>query len=141
VQIALGMAAYQLAIAGEGDVALHNASAHARRRHVGFPRVLGELQRRAAMADREVSPVKRPVDALLQGRLELALVHILDEEEGARAKLHAGIIFRTLRARRTVDRERPGNRQRDYQGRAQDTEQKVPVFIGHDALPFKRLFG
>ena len=88
-EIVLRMAAHQLPILGEGHVALEDAGAHPRRRNVRFLGVLGKLHRGAAMADREIALLERALGAFLQGGLELALIHILDEEIRARADLHA----------------------------------------------------
>jgi hypothetical protein len=53
VQIVLRVAADQFLVLREGHVAFDDAGAHRRGGHVGFPRVLGKLQRRAAVADGE----------------------------------------------------------------------------------------
>ena len=87
VKIALRMAADELAVLGEGHVAFDDAGAHARRRDVGFARMLGELQRGAAMADREVGPVERPCLALLEGVLQRPFVHVVDQEERTRPEM------------------------------------------------------
>ena len=81
------VAAHQLAVLGEGHVALHDARAHARAGLVGLLGVLGELQRGAAMADGEVGAVERAVLALLQLVLERAFVHAVDQIERPRAEL------------------------------------------------------
>ena len=83
------MAADQSAILGEGDVALDDAGAHARTGHVRDIRVLGELQRRSAMADGKVGAIERAVLALHQLVLKPALVHALDQVERPRAELYA----------------------------------------------------
>jgi len=87
VQVVLRVAADQFLVLGEGYVAFDDAGAHARGGFVGFLRVLGELHRRAAVADREIARAERAVGALLQRALERAVLHVLDEEERARAEL------------------------------------------------------
>ena len=79
------------AVLGEGHVAFDDAGAHAGGGFVGFLRVLGELQRRAAMPDREVAPPERPV-ALPELRLERALGHLPHEIKGAGTELDAGLL-------------------------------------------------
>jgi hypothetical protein len=80
------MAAHQLLVLGEGDVALDHARAHARRRQIGLPAMLGKLQRRAAVADREIASVERP-GALAELRLQRPVLHLVDEVERARTDL------------------------------------------------------
>jgi hypothetical protein len=82
------VAAHQLAVGGEADVALHDAGAHAHRGLVGLLRVLGELQRRAAVADREVGFAERARGAFLQALLQLARPHGVHQVERPRPELH-----------------------------------------------------
>jgi hypothetical protein len=74
---------------GEGHVALDNASALPRSGLVRFLRVLWELQRGAAMADREIGLAERPVFALHQLVLQPARVHAVDQIEWPWAELYA----------------------------------------------------
>jgi hypothetical protein len=78
----LRVPADQLAILGERHIAFDHAGAHARGRFVGFFRVLGKLQRGAAMADGKIGLAKRP-GALLQRGLQRPVLHALDEVERA----------------------------------------------------------
>ena len=77
VQVALVVAADEFPVAGEGHVALEDASTHARPRLVALLGVLGELQRPAtAVADGEGGLVERAVGTLQQpllSRLSLSL--------------------------------------------------------------------
>ena len=90
VQVALGVAADQLGVLGEGDVALQDAGAHARGGDVGLRRVLREEQRRAAVADREVAGAVAALarGAALQVVLEPARAQPVEQVEGTRAELH-----------------------------------------------------
>ena len=81
------MPADELAILGECDVALDDPGAHTRARFVGFPRVFGKLQWRAAVCDREIRAAERAATALLEPRLERAIVHAIDQVERALAQL------------------------------------------------------
>jgi len=92
MQVALRMPADELPILGKGDVAFENAGAHPRRGDVGFARMLGELHRRPAMADREIRPEERSGFALLESILQGAIVHVFDEEKGARSKLDTHVV-------------------------------------------------
>jgi hypothetical protein len=58
--------------------------------------MLGKLHGRAAMADGEAGPVERPGLALLQRRLELTVVHVVDQVERARSKMGRRILGRGL---------------------------------------------
>jgi len=89
VQIAFAVATHQLAVLGEGDIALDDAGSHARPGAVSHVGMLRELHGRAAVADGEVGAVERTVLALHQAVLELALIHTLHQVEGPRAELHA----------------------------------------------------
>ena len=91
MQVALRVAAHQLAVLRECDVALDDARAHARRGLVGLLGVLGELERGAAMADGEIGAVERPLLALLQLVLEPPVVDAVDQVERPRAELDAGV--------------------------------------------------
>jgi hypothetical protein len=87
VEIALRVAAHQLPVPGERDVALDPSRTHARGGEVGLLRVLRKLERGAAVPDREGA---RP-HALLAAALELAPQgagpHRLDEVVGTRSEL------------------------------------------------------
>lgn len=88
VQVAVAVAANQLAVLGEGDIALENAGAHTRTSHVGLERVLGELQ--ACAAAMRNHPRRHLHLILLAGvelALERALLEVVDEVVWARAKL------------------------------------------------------
>ena len=87
VQVAFVVAAHELAVLRERHVAFDDARAHARAGFVGFLRVFGKLQRRAAMRNREVGAAERTVLALEQPRLERPCVHALHQVERARAEL------------------------------------------------------
>src|SRR4029453_9829928 len=88
------VAADQLAVRRERDVALDDAGAHAGGGLVGLLRVLGELEGRAAVADREVGLPERPVLALLEAVLERAFVQALHEVERPRADLDRAVAVR-----------------------------------------------
>lgn len=98
VQVALRVAAHELTVAGECDVALQDASAHARTGIESLASVLGELERATAVGDGEE---RRVADGLLSARLELllerALVHLVDEPERSRTDLDVGHRRRLLR--------------------------------------------
>src|SRR5690554_6133646 len=113
MQVALGMAADQLAIGSKGDVALNDARAHACRRDVRLTGVFGKHQSGASMADTEVGAIKRPLLALLERRFQLALVHIVHQVEGTRSKLDARIVLRALR-RCWAHQQKPECERRDY---------------------------
>ena len=59
MQIVLCVPAHQLLVLREGDVALEDARPQSRACLVGLPRVLGELEGSATMADREVALLER----------------------------------------------------------------------------------
>lgn len=89
VQITLTVAAHQLEILGEGDVALEHAGAHASARQVGLSRVLGELQRTATtMGDGEGRRLDLHLFARVQHALERAVLHAVDQEVRTRAQLN-----------------------------------------------------
>ena len=81
------MAANELPVLGERHVALDDACAHARAGLVGFLCMFGQLQRRAAMRNREVGTAERAVPALEQAGLERSGIHALHEEERTLAQL------------------------------------------------------
>jgi hypothetical protein len=81
VQVALRMPADQLPVFRERHVAFDDAGAHPRRRLIGLPGVLGELQRRAAMADGKIGLVKGP-GALAQFLFQRPVLHPVDEVKG-----------------------------------------------------------
>src|SRR5688572_12994006 len=85
------MAADELAVLGEGDVALDDAGSHARARLVGFLRVLGELHGRTAVRNGEVTAMERAVLAAQEPGLERTVIHALHEKEGAWPELHTGV--------------------------------------------------
>ena len=91
VQIVLRVPADELFVLGEGDVTLEDARTHSGARLIGLARVLGELQRGATMADREIALLEGTGGALLQLTLEAAVFHLVDEEERTRTELHASI--------------------------------------------------
>lgn len=79
VQVALAVAAHQLQVLGEGDVALEHAGAHASARQVGLARVLGELQgAAAAVRDGEGRRLHLELLARVQLGLEGAVRHAVD---------------------------------------------------------------
>ena len=90
VQVVLAVPADQLQVAGEGDIAFEDARAHPRRRQVRSAAVFGELQRRAAMADRQPAAAVGPAlgGAGLQACLQRAFGQVLDQMEGPRSQLH-----------------------------------------------------
>jgi len=87
VQVALRVAAHQLPVLREGDVALDDAGALARGRHVRLAGVLRELQPGSAVSDGEVAPEKRPLGAGRELALEPPLVHVVDQVERTRPQL------------------------------------------------------
>ena len=98
MQVVLRMAADQLLVLGESHVALDDARAHARRRRVGLGGVLGELHRRATVADRKLARCERAtLRAPLQLALERALAHVVYQEEWPRSELHAARLVRAAR--------------------------------------------
>lgn len=87
------MAAYQLAVLRERDVALDDAGTLPR---CGLVRLLGvfrELQRRTAVPDREVCAAEGAVFALHQPVLQRAFIHALNQVERPRPKLDRTAIF------------------------------------------------
>jgi hypothetical protein len=85
------MPADEAAILGEGDVAFDDAGAHPGSGQNAFPRVFRELQRRAAVGDRELTGSVGPVRAAgPEPFLRRTLLHRVDEVEGARSELGCG---------------------------------------------------
>jgi len=82
------MPADEMAVAGEGDVALDDAGSHDGRGLVGFLGVLRELLRGAAVADGEIGLLERPGRAFLEALLERPRAHALHEVERPRPELH-----------------------------------------------------
>ena len=87
VEVILRMAAYELAVPRERDVALDDAGTLPRSTLVRLLGVLGELQRRAAVPDREVGAMERPVLALHQPVLQRAFIHALNQVERPRVQV------------------------------------------------------
>ena len=102
VQIVLRVPADELLVLGEGHVALDDAGAHARGGVVRLLGVLGELQRGAAVADREVGAARLVVEACQESLLERAVVHLVDEELGSRAELDSRMRAAEVAARVVV---------------------------------------
>ena len=78
-QIALGVAADEFAILGEGDVAFDDARALASGGRIGLARMFGKLKRGAAMADRPVIGFHRLAEAACELVLERAVFQRVDE--------------------------------------------------------------
>lgn len=87
MQITLGVAADQLLVVGESDIALDDSGTHPPGGCIALSSMLGELQRCAAMGEDEVGGCKRAFGAGLQLGFQGALVHIVDEVVGTRAQL------------------------------------------------------
>ena len=64
----------ELAVAREGHVAFEDAGAHSCGRHVGFPRVLRELEGGPAVTDGKARPVEGSLGALAERCLQRAVV-------------------------------------------------------------------
>src|SRR3979411_3190078 len=79
-RVPLRVPAPRLPVPGEGHVTLDHAGAHAGRCEIGFPAVLGKLQRRAAVAEGKVGLAERP-PALAEFRLQRPVLHLVDEVE------------------------------------------------------------
>jgi hypothetical protein len=86
------MATHERTIAGEGDVALDDAGTHARGGFVGFACVFRELQRRAAVADREIGALERAVLAAFELRLQRTRVHAGHQIKRPRADLRRSAV-------------------------------------------------
>jgi hypothetical protein len=104
VQIALVVTADERAVLRERHVALDDARALARARGVRLFRVLGELQRRAAMRDRELRAAHEVAGAGGELALERAVVHAVDEKGRAVADLDGSVA--AVAAARVVARDR-----------------------------------
>ena len=85
VQVVLRVAADELLVGGEADVAFQHARAHRGGGEVRFDRVFGEHQGRAAVADRERGDLGGLVLAGHQLVLERAGGQLVDQVERARA--------------------------------------------------------
>jgi hypothetical protein len=80
---------HQLFVLGERDVTLQDSRTHARSRLVRLPGVFRELHGGTPVANREVALFEGACCAFLQFALESAIVHVVNEEQGARTELHA----------------------------------------------------
>ena len=89
------MAAYELRVLCERDVALDNPRTLQCRALVRFLGVFGKLQRRTAMSDREVCATETIVFALHEPVFQRAFIHAINEIERSGSKLN-GIIFLAL---------------------------------------------
>jgi hypothetical protein len=99
----------ELSIARKRHVAFENPGAHSRGGNVRLARVLGKLQRRTAVRDREFSPLERPRRTLHQALLERSRIHVVDEKQWPGAELHR----RELRSGRPVRACRDPERQQE----------------------------
>lgn len=107
MQIAVGVAAHELAVGGEGDVAFDDSwiwsvqldypvlanvvnltSSHSGGSIVTLPAVLGELQRGASVRDGEARSGLGLVLARFKLVLQVSLVHLVDKVVRTRAQLH-----------------------------------------------------
>jgi Holliday junction resolvasome RuvABC endonuclease subunit len=79
MEVVLCVTTDQLPGLGKGNVAFHDASAHACGGFIRLLGMLGELKRGAAVADPEVGLHEGLVAALLQCTFERARIHILDK--------------------------------------------------------------
>ena len=80
MQVAEGVAAYEAAVGGEGDVAFENAGAHACTSHGRLDGLFWELKRpAAAVANGEVGDREWTVLASLKLVLEGCLRHVIDD--------------------------------------------------------------
>jgi hypothetical protein len=122
VKIALRVAAHQLAVLGECDVALDPSRTHARGGEVGLLRVLRKLERGAAVPDREGARPRGLLAAALELAPQRAGPHGLDEVVGTRSDIdasHAG----SRVARRSIG---PGaERCRDESGDQQGADPRL----------------
>ncbi len=92
MQIALVVAANQLAVPGESHIAFLDAGAHARARFMAFPGVLRELQRAPApVTDRKGRLAERTLAAPLQPALERAGAHLVDQIKRTRPDLDGAV--------------------------------------------------
>ena len=90
VKVALGVAAHQLLILGEGHITLENTGPHTGGGPVGFFGMLGKLQRSPPVTDGKVigllgSPFG---SARLERLFDWPIVHVIHEVIGAWAQLH-----------------------------------------------------
>lgn len=83
------MPTHQLFVLGERDVTLQDTRTHARSRFVRLPGVFRETHGGTPVANREVAVLEGALCAFLQFALESAIVHVVNEEQGARPALHA----------------------------------------------------
>jgi hypothetical protein len=90
MQITLCVAADELTVTGEGHVALEDTGAHTTGCLIGFFGMLGELQCRPTVSDREILMlIPLGVGGALRKLLfELPVAHLVDEVERPRAELH-----------------------------------------------------
>ena len=86
VQVALRVAADQFAVLCKGHVAFDDAGAHAGGRDIRLFRMLGKLQRCAAVADGKVGLAKRP-GALAELLLQRPVLHLVDQIKRSRPDL------------------------------------------------------
>ena len=98
------MAADQLAVLGECHITFDNSRAHARSRGIGFSGMFRELQSGAAMSDRKIRAVKRPVFARHQLILEFALIHAFDKIKRPCNELYTRIVLLLTMVAVTVGR-------------------------------------
>ena len=131
VQVVLCVPADELEVFGKGHVALENPRAHAGARLVRFLRVLGKLQRGAAMADRERARPHRHARTAQQPLLQRAVGHFVDQEERPRAELNRGGSAKGVRAR-----DRLGSHERGRCGHPEDTgECERDNVLAHGSVP------
>ena len=98
VEVILGMAAHELAVLRERDVAFNDPRTLAHCALIRLLGMFGELQRRTTMPDREVSPAERAVLTLHQPVLERPFIHAVDQVERPRPKLDRIVIFLAVMA-------------------------------------------
>lgn len=87
VQVALRVAAYELLVFGESDIALEDTGALSAGSIETFERVLRELEGSTAVGDNEVSGVEGSFRARLELLLQRTFVHVIDEVVGSVANL------------------------------------------------------
>jgi hypothetical protein len=137
VEVAIGVAADERSVLREGGVAFDDPRAHPRPGLVGFLRVLGELQRRAAVSDRKVGTVEGAGLALAQFVLERAGVQAVHEIERPRTELDpltaarsVGVVTVIVVAAIDRKRQRSG---RDERGEGNDADEELEPG-SHDTL-------
>ena len=139
MKIALRVATHQLPVLGEGHVALNDAGTHASGRHIGLFRVFGELQGSAAVADREVGPLKGAFGALLEFGLELPLIHVFDEEVRTRPELHVlaamPVPSKALSFQGALAGEREGRHNQQAKDQHRDHRSQLKKFFGSSCFP------